>query len=50
MIKITVLLAGLLFFGLASKAQNDTISAWTTSGDASLMFSQTSFTNWAVGG
>lgn len=48
--KITVLLAGLLFFGLASKAQNDTVSAWTTSGDASLMFSQASFTNWAAGG
>ncbi len=48
--KIIVLLAGLLFFGLASKAQNDTVSAWTTSGDASLLFSQASFTNWAAGG
>ncbi len=48
--KITLLLAGLLLFGWGSKAQSDADTAWKVGGDASLMFSQSSFTNWAAGG
>jgi len=44
-----LLIAGLaLSFGIS--AQDDADTAWTLSGDVSLMFSQTSFTNWAPGG
>ena len=39
-----------LFFATVA-AQEDTISSpWTRKGDVSLMFSQTSFSNWAAGG
>lgn len=48
--KITLLLAGLLLFGWGSNAQSDADTAWKAGGDASLMFSQASFTNWAAGG
>ena len=48
--KLTLLLIGFLLFGFISKAQNDADTAWKTGGDFSLMFSQSSFTNWAAGG
>ncbi len=48
--KITVLFAGLLFMALFSKAQTAADTAWKTGGDVSVMFSQSSFTNWAGGG
>ena len=48
--KLTLFLIGFLLFGFISKAQNDADTAWKTGGDFSLMFSQSSFTNWAAGG
>ncbi|OQX75192.1 MAG: hypothetical protein B6D64_12125 [Bacteroidetes bacterium 4484_276] len=48
--KLTLFLFGFLLFGFISQAQNDADTAWKTGADFSLMFSQTSFTNWAQGG
>jgi len=47
--KIVLLLTGLALM-VAINAQDNSDTAWTVNSDASLMFSQSSFTNWAPGG
>jgi len=46
---ILLLVAGLAL-SIAINAQDEADTAWKVSGDISLMFSQSSFTNWAPGG
>ncbi len=47
--KITLILSGILLVSVLANAQEKDTS-WTVNSDISLMFSQTSFTNWAAGG
>lgn len=47
--KLFLMLAGLFFTGFLF-SQDEADTAWKIKGDASLMFSQSSFTNWASGG
>ena len=47
--KIILVMAG-IFLSIVAFAQDDADTAWKRKGDVSLMFSQTSFTNWAPGG
>jgi hypothetical protein len=48
--KITLLLSGILVLSLFSTAQNEADTSWKFKSDVALMFSQSSFTNWAAGG
>lgn len=45
-----LILFTVLFAAVASYAQDDADTAWTVNTDVALMFSQSSFTNWAPGG
>ncbi|MEZ5084029.1 MAG: DUF3078 domain-containing protein [Bacteroidales bacterium] len=47
--KVTLLIAGILM-SIVIVAQDDADTAWKIRSDISLMFSQSSFTNWAAGG
>lgn len=47
--KVTLLVAGILM-SIIVVAQDDADTAWKINSDISLMFSQSSFTNWAAGG
>jgi hypothetical protein len=47
--KIILIFTGLLF-SFAISAQDNSDTAWTVNSDAALMFSQSSFSNWAAGG
>ncbi len=47
--KFIILFASLIFY-TCLQAQDDADTAWKVKGDVSVMFSQTSFTNWAAGG
>ena len=48
--KITLILSGVLLVSVLVKGQDKADSAWTINSDISLMFAQSSFTNWAAGG
>jgi len=48
--KIIMILSGVLLVVVLAKGQDKTDSTWRIKNDISLMFAQTSFTNWAAGG
>ncbi len=49
--KITLILSGILLVSILANGQEEKAdTAWTINSDVSLMFAQSSFTNWAAGG
>ena len=48
--KIALLVSGILLSGFLTFAQNEADTSWKLKSDVALMFSQSSFTNWASGG
>jgi len=49
--KITLILSGILLVSILANGQEEKAdTAWTINSDISLMFAQSSFTNWAAGG
>jgi hypothetical protein len=48
--RFALLLSGMVLIGFAAMCQNQADTSWKLKSDVALMFSQSSFTNWAAGG